>query len=240
MKLEIPMADLRRILDVCHPIRDTDESRFTLNGVCFSNIDGKLVAVATDGRRLACVETKANLDEAANLSPTIVDMVKVNAKRTTLPKTAHNKMVSVTVADDKWTFAWKNYVIEGRVVQGRYPTWQQLIPKLADNKSYISADRKKMIEALGTAEPVLGLEFNFAEGERHARASRVLPEKNLIKVPMKNCTGSDSVLLDEEMLCEHLERLDDTSVEIRTYGPGKAIRVDSLQTVYLQMPRVRG
>jgi DNA polymerase III sliding clamp (beta) subunit (PCNA family) len=98
---------------------DRESSRYALGCVMFESGN----AIATDGRRLALIETGSQYDEAA-----MVD----------------TKLLEYAVKFGYEIDVFDNRMIAGDLIlsnlEGRYPTWQQVIPDDAEKSTYFTGD----------------------------------------------------------------------------------------------------
>jgi DNA polymerase-3 subunit beta len=98
-----------------------DESRFALNGVCFSFIDDKLEFVATDGHRLALYTTDANQIEGKYVITkkafkTLKNLLKPDAN------------IQFAIRNNFAFFNFNNALIQAQISDGVFPDYYQVIP----------------------------------------------------------------------------------------------------------------
>lgn len=140
----------------------TEETRYYLNGVYFHNVEEKIVAVATDGHRLAKVEIDAP-EGAKNMPGIIVPRKAVNE----ISKILENQEeVTISLSDSKIKFNAGKVELLSKVVDGTFPDYQRVIPdnntkalkintsalkEAVDRVSTVAADKTKAIKiALST------------------------------------------------------------------------------------------
>jgi DNA polymerase III, beta subunit (EC 2.7.7.7) len=99
-----------------------DESRFALNGVCFSFINGKLDFVATDGHRLALYNIQVN----GNLEGKYI--VPLKALNELKKLVSDFEDVEVAVSGSSIFFKGSNYILSARLLEGVFPDYTQVIP----------------------------------------------------------------------------------------------------------------
>jgi hypothetical protein len=108
-----------------------DETRYVLKGVRIEVKNGRVVAVATDGRRLLCIKADVEFDkpyegEANFTIPLeIIERVRPTSRiefNTVIRFNGDTRMIRVTDAVD-------GMAISKKAIEGNYPNWRQVIPK---------------------------------------------------------------------------------------------------------------
>jgi DNA polymerase-3 subunit beta len=117
-----------------------DESRFALNGVCFSFIDDKLEFVATDGHRLALYSTQIS----GKLEGKYIVPIKALSEIKKLVSDVED--VEVAVSGSSIFFKGSNYILSARLLEGIFPDYKQVIP---DSFSIeITLSKSELIESI--------------------------------------------------------------------------------------------
>jgi DNA polymerase-3 subunit beta len=98
-----------------------DESRFALNGVCFSFIDNKLDFVATDGHRLALYTADAN----NQIEGKYVITKKVFKTLKKLLKPDAN--IQFAIKDNFAFFKLDNVLVQAQIIDGIFPDYYRVI-----------------------------------------------------------------------------------------------------------------
>lgn len=111
----------------------TEETRYYLNGVFFHNIDGKAVAVATDGHRLA-----RQIGPDAPMFPAVIVPRKTVGL---IPK----GNVSVSVSAAKIRIVSGDLVLTSKLIDGTFPDYERVIPR--SNDKVVTVDRDTIINA---------------------------------------------------------------------------------------------
>jgi DNA polymerase-3 subunit beta len=101
---------------------DTESSRYALGGVLVEVKDGNPTWVATDGRRLACVETET--DQAVDDSQTILPgrLVALAASLA-----VGDGSVQIEADAKEVRFTLDGTTITGRLVEGKFPRWRDVL-----------------------------------------------------------------------------------------------------------------
>lgn len=126
--VDMTRADLHRFLRMSLPMVSTEETRYYLEGVYFcKSPDGNLRAAATDGRRLAQIDSAiawAGPDVIMPRQTCAALMAQVSGKGDGAVSMAVAPMFAV-IRGDNWTY-------RAKMIDGKYPDYTRVIPKEAD------------------------------------------------------------------------------------------------------------
>jgi DNA polymerase-3 subunit beta len=127
-----PEGFLDKLRFVSH-FMSTEETRYYLNGVCI--YDGRLVA--TDGHRLGYVA------------------VAIEAKaRPIIPRMAVEALLAlggpsqISFGENVIVFDLPGVVLRSKLIDGTYPDYQRVIPRIADNAPVMVVDVKRLVAAI--------------------------------------------------------------------------------------------
>ncbi len=137
----LPSEQLVRLLDKSRFAMSTEETRYYLNGVYLhadeQGEEAQLVAVATDGHRLARIS--AVLPEGASGMPGIIIPRKaVNELRKILDE--QGEEVTVSLSEAKIKFAAGRVMLLSKLVDGTFPDYQRVIPSQNDKVMEVETD----------------------------------------------------------------------------------------------------
>lgn len=146
--LQLPAAELRRLIDSCRVSMSDDDARLHLNGIFMhtADEDGKtlLRAAATDGHRLAC---SAHVLEAGGGA--IKDGI-------TLPKKAVEQVDGLLRNADGDVALWSgdnllrldvgSVSMTARLSQGGFPDYRRVIPQSLENR--LQVNRQSLLQAI--------------------------------------------------------------------------------------------
>ena len=149
-------TDLAALFAPCQFAVSTEETRYYLNGVHMHVDGGKLVAVATDGHRLA-----------RNYGPTAPDFKGIIVPRKTvgiLPKGE----ITVRLSETKIQFASPDVTITSKLIDGTFPDYQRVIPSGNDKRLVI--DRQSFAAAVDrvstiSSERGRAVKLSIADGQ---------------------------------------------------------------------------
>ncbi|MEJ5026343.1 DNA polymerase III subunit beta [Brucella anthropi] len=126
--------DLAALVAPCVHCISTEETRYYLNGVYLHAVDGRLVAVATDGHRLMRnVGPAGDLDYGVILPRNLVGL---------LPKGT----VTVELSQNKVRVTSGSTVITSKLIDGTFPDYVRVIP--TGNSNVLNVDRQALMKAV--------------------------------------------------------------------------------------------
>lgn len=152
-------ADLSRLFGLAAFAMSTEETRYYLNGIYLHPVDGKAVAVSTDGHRLA----RINSDVEADFPGVIVPRKTVAEVR----KLVGNGQVEVHVSETKIMFEFGETTLISKVIDGTFPDYTRVIPKDNDKVVVIDAEEMKNASArvsLVSTERTRGVRVDITPG----------------------------------------------------------------------------
>lgn len=133
-----------------------EETRYYLNGIFLHQIGAELLAVATDGHRLA-KHVMAAPDGCASMPNVIVPTKTVSLVPT--------GKIELSVSATKVRFSTDTLVVTSKVVDGTFPDYQRVIP--AGNDKVARADREPLVGAVDRVSLMAtgrGVKLSFAAG----------------------------------------------------------------------------
>ena len=164
--------ELKDVIDRTKFAVSTEETRYYLNGVYMhAKNEGEakvLRVVATDGHRLACVESPLPKG-AENMSGVIIPRKTVGEIRK-LFDDASVENVSIAMSENKIRFTMEDITLTSKLIDGTYPDYERVIP--TDNDKVLELSVKDLASAVDRVSVV---------AER-TRAIKMLTAKNKITI----------------------------------------------------------
>lgn len=138
----IEAKHLRRLIDKSKFAMSNEETRYYLNGVYMhiAERDGEqqLRAVATDGHRLARIDTPCP-EDAQSMAGVIIPRKTVGELRKLLEI---DQQIAVSISETKLRFATPDVVLTSKVIDGTFPDYSRVVP-LANNRR-LEVDAKEL------------------------------------------------------------------------------------------------
>lgn len=126
----MPKQDLKDVIDRTQFAVSTEETRYYLNGLYMhAKTEGEtkvLRVVATDGHRLACVESPLP-SGAEKLSGVIVPRKTVAEIRKLLDDSSAEN-ITLSLSENKIRFVLEDVTLTSKLIDGTYPDYERVIP----------------------------------------------------------------------------------------------------------------
>ncbi|MFN6558515.1 MAG: DNA polymerase III subunit beta [Nostoc sp. ChiSLP01] len=125
-----------------------DEAKQVLTGVHLTVKQDTLEFAATDGHRLAVVETSNErpLDGTSQLEVTIPARALRELQRMLAHSASSDEPVALHFDRGQVVFAWQNQRLTSRTLEGQYPAYRQLIPRQFERQ--VTIERRQFISTL--------------------------------------------------------------------------------------------
>lgn len=140
--------ELKDVIDRTKFAVSTEETRYYLNGVYMhAKKEGEakvLRVVATDGHRLACVESPLP-QGAENLAGVIIPRKTVTEVRKLLDDNGADN-ITVSMSENKVRFAFNDVTLTSKLIDGTYPDYERVIP--TDNDKNLELGVKDLASAV--------------------------------------------------------------------------------------------
>ncbi|MDR3429567.1 MULTISPECIES: DNA polymerase III subunit beta [Silvimonas] len=143
--IRMPQGQLKALLGRVQFAMAHQDIRYYLNGLFFVTEGSHLKLVATDGHRLAfaSAELDSSFEKNEVILPrkTILELYKLLAEV--------DDEVTIDIASNQVRFAFGNIVIHSKVVDGKFPDYQRVIPQ--NNDKFLKIERQTLLSALQRA-----------------------------------------------------------------------------------------
>jgi len=179
LSLELEAAVLRRLLEKTAFAMAQQDVRYYLNGVMLELGPGRMIAVATDGHRLA--KATAVLEDGAVEGLEEPMQVIVPAKTVVELKrllSADVGLVTLAVSARTLRVTMGSSVVSSKLVDGRYPEYARVIPKGLERQALVARDQLRAAlqrTAILSNEKYKGVRISFENGKLGLQAHN--PEK---------------------------------------------------------------
>ena len=164
-----------------------DETRPHLTGVLVTAENDQLRMVATDSYRLSVKETKLDQPLAGALEANVPARTLQELSRIAAANGAET--IDVTALDNQVVFNAGDVVLSSRLVEGRFPNYQQLLPEAYEHE--LRVERGELLEVVRRisllAQKNAPLRLSFTEGalEVSAQTPDVGEASESLPVPFK-------------------------------------------------------
>ncbi|MBB5020248.1 DNA polymerase-3 subunit beta [Chitinivorax tropicus] len=178
---ELPQKTLKHLLSMVQYSMAHQDIRYYLNGLCVVTDGRELKLVSTDGHRLALVSHQLEADVAKTdlILPrkTVLELYK-QLSDTDTP-------IRIEIGQNQVRFAFGDVVLVSKVVDGKFPDYNRVIP--ARNDKHLNIDRLQLQQALQRASILSNEKF---------RGVRVVLMNGLLRIL---CNNSEQEEAQEEL-----------------------------------------
>jgi DNA polymerase III subunit beta len=209
---EVPARLIREIVRRTVFATDSESSRYALGGVLWEFVGEKVIAVATDGRRLARMEGPAHSvgGKPDSTGSTIVPTRAMQLIERAL--TDGDAEVQIAVRENDILIRSPRATIYSRLVEGRFPRWRDVFPdRTGTSKIEMvvgplhAAVRQAMIV---TSEESRGVDFRFGDGSLVLAARAADTGESRVELPISYDGAAVAIMLDPRYVSEFLRVLD--------------------------------
>ena len=195
-RFSLPAKDLRRLIDKAGFAISTEETRYYLNGIYLHAASESetncLRAVATDGHRLARVDTSLP-DGAADIPGIIIPRKTVSEVRKLIEES--DEPVMIAISESKIRFALGGAILTSKLIDGAFPDYERVIP--AANDKIMIVDNKSFAQAVDRVSTI---------STEKSRAIKISLENSVITL---SATSPDAGNASEELEAEYnLEKIE--------------------------------
>jgi DNA polymerase III subunit beta len=209
---ELPARFFREIIRRTAFATDPESSRYALGGVYVELTEDRIVAVGTDGRRLAKQEGPAQSfgGHQTGDQSTIIPTRAMQLLERVLADGEEN--VQLAVSESDVLVRSGRATVYSRLLEGRYPRWRDVFPRHTEAQRleltvgpFYAAVRQA---AIVTSEQRRGVEFTFGDGKVVLSGHGAEYGESLVELPIAYDGAAQSVSLDPRYLAEFLRVLD--------------------------------
>ena len=208
---ELPANVLRELIKRTLFATDAESSRYALGGVKLEMDGEKLVAIGTDGRRLAVqhgkIETIGTPTDTG--ASTIVPSRSMQLIDRILPDS--DDKVQISPQANELLVRSPDGIFFTRLVEGRYPKWRDVIPKRDDgHKIEISVGpmyQSLRQAAIVSSDESRGVDFTFGDGSLVLSNTTAEVGESRIEMPVPYEGDSMTITLDHRYVADFLKVL---------------------------------
>lgn len=212
---EVAAADLRKLIRRTIFATDVESTRYALGGVLVELTPESITMVGTDGRRLARMSAPA---EARNDAGTVVGSPVVPVKALKLiERNLDDGDPPVHIAIQGTTavlIRTERAVIYSRLVEGRFPRYQDVFPANVDVKIKLEAGPLRLAveqASIVTSEESRGVDFSFGNGVLKLSSQAADVGTSHVEMPIAYEGKAVEITFDPRYLSDALKTLEDTA-----------------------------
>lgn len=218
--IEIEQKDLKECIQLTIFAVSKDETRYVLNGVLFSVVQGEIKMVATDGRRMAFIK-KIIEGGSEKKMESIIPTKAIHELSRAL---GEQGKVHVIIKENQIIFSFEDQAIVSRLIEGHFPNYEQVIPKTETTQ--IKTDRDKLLAAVKRAALLTSTESQAIKvdiGKKSIMVSSKAPNMGEAREEVEAETEGDELVIgfNPNYLIDVLKNLNMESVSIGLSHPEK-------------------
>jgi len=207
---EVSTSVLRELVRRTVFAADPNSTRYALGGVLLEADGNTLVAVCTDGRRLAKMQgAMKSVGRPALASPTIVPAKAMQVVGNALP--AAESSVKLAPRQNDLMISFAGATLYTRLLEGRYPRWRDVLPDRPES-SKISLPAGLLLSAVRQAsimssDESRGIDFTFDSGSVVLTNQTAEVGQSRIELPIAYDGPPLVITLDHSFMQEYLRVL---------------------------------
>jgi DNA polymerase-3 subunit beta len=209
---EVPARLLKELIRRTLFATDTESSRYALGGVLLEMESEKIIAVGTDGRRLAKMEGPAQSIAGHRTGDAMTIVPARSMQLIERALTDGNAEVQIAARANDLLLKGPRVTIYSRLVEGRFPKWRDVFPtrhsavriEMTVGPLY-SALRQASIIA---SEESRGIDFSFGTGSLVLSGSTAEVGSARVELPIPYDGETITVTLDHRFVGDFLRVLD--------------------------------
>jgi DNA polymerase-3 subunit beta len=217
----VPQKTLKSLIDQVHFAMAVHDIRYYLNGILFVAEGKTLTLVATDGSRLALAEAQLEADipkqEVILPRKTVLELMRLLKDGKGGDADAPEAMIEMRFAANQAKFAFSGMEFVTKLVEGKYPDYNRVIPK--NHKNLITLGRVPLLSSLQRAAILTSEKF---------KGVRVNIDPAVLKIASSNAEQEEA---KEELEIDY----DGPSIEI---GFNVTYLMDALSNIPHEMVRL--
>lgn len=205
-----------------------EPTRKTLNGICLTYIKDIIKLTATDGKRLAFIESKVKgAGSLAEESSTDINIIIPSKCMTELQRILpDDKNVEVLIFENKVAFETENITVVSSLIEGQYPEFDEIINREGGKK--IVLDSEKLFGAVKRVAIVViekggGVKLNISKNKLVLNASTSELGEAEEKIEIKYDGEDELIVLNSKYLIELLRNIGSSEIEVNFVDASNAI-----------------
>lgn len=205
---EVPGSALRLMIRRTVFATDPESARYALGGVLFEFSKQNLTMVSTDSRRLSVISSSIP-ESKRDLQPRVVPQKALFLVERSIPD--GESMVQIAFHNDSQiAFRMPHATIVSKLVEGRFPKYQDVVPKSHKVSLDLVAGQLHAVvrqSMIVTNEESRGVDFTFGNGMLTLSSEAADIGNSKIELPISYDGGEFSIRLDPRFVAEFLKVL---------------------------------
>jgi len=159
---------LKKLIDQTQFCMAQQDVRYYLNGLMFELTNNQIIAVATDGHRLAFCQAEVDLNPGEKRQ-VIIPRKAVNEISRLLEDS--DDEIEISLSENHIRIKFPNVIFTSKLIDGKFPDYQQVIPQKGDNE--VKSARNNLYQAFNRTsvlsnEKYRGMRLQLSENQLQA------------------------------------------------------------------------
>lgn len=220
----------------------TDETRPEISGVLMTVNNQELKLVATDSYRLA--EKKVNLKKPNKVARQVIIPSRTLQELLRVLTIIEAGEIEIMVTENQIMFDLEETSIMSRVIEGRYPDYQQIIPQ--ESKTSFTADKEELMRIIKTTSLFskagicdVNIKLNTKQNEAVVSAANTQVGEHVSRFSVKAEGDDNSIVFNHRYLLEGLQNIPTSEVVVElidSANPGVIKPKNGEGYLYIIMP----
>lgn len=222
VEIQIPEGLLRRILEKTAFAMAQQDVRYYLNGLLFQLDRSGLTAVGTDGHRLARYRRALDLDVAEPVQVIVPSKTVLELRRQLGTGDAE---VRISLGDRNIRLAMAETLMTSKLVDGRYPDYERVIPHVLEKVATVGTDALKRAltrTAILSNEKYRGVRLAFEPNVLRLQAHNPEQEEAEEEVELDYAGDSTAIGFNVSYLSDVLGAVEGDQIEVRFNDAGSS------------------
>jgi DNA polymerase-3 subunit beta len=242
-KFTLPAVELKRLIENAQFAISTEETRYYLNGIYFHTVEvdgvALLRAVATDGHRLARVETAAPVG-SAGMPGVIAPRKAVSEIQKLLEDMTQEVVVEISTAKARFQFG--DVKLTTKLIDGTFPDYSRVIPSHNDKRLVIDKEPfQRAVDRVSTISSERGRAIKLAIVDNKMTLSVNNPDSGSASEEIEVDYDSTPIEIgfNARYLLDIAQQLSGDTALIKLSDPGSPTIIqdrEGAQALYVLMP----
>ena len=242
-RFTLPAVELKRLIENTQFAISTEETRYYLNGIYLHTVDvdgtAKLRAVATDGHRLARVETPAPAGRHRHAGR---NRPAQGGERNPEAARGPDQDVQIEISTTKARFQFGDVVLTTKLIDGTFPDYQRVIPAGNDKRLVVDKDPfEKAVDRVSTLSSERGraIKLSIADGKMTLSVNNPDSGSASEEIEVDYDSAPIDIGFNARYLLDIIGQLSGDTALIRMADPGSPTLIqdrDGANALYVLMP----
>lgn len=236
---ELAQQDFHHIISKVDFSMANDDTRYFLNGMFWEINANLLRAVSTDGHRMSITEAIIDSKVLDSTCQSIIPKKAITELKKIVEKT--DKTIKICLGKNYLKAEFGSFVFISKLIDGRYPDYQKVIPK--NNTKLLAIDKQVLKNSLLRTsilanDKYKGVRLNVSTGQILLSANNPDNEKAEVKLEVQYNDDAMEICFNYKYLLEIINVLNEETITIYLDNPNMSalIKDEKDNSLFIIMP----